>query len=106
MAFSLLAEYMMRSGARYFSVISSVQTLELDQIVNIYRFLKQEGVVSTEFDIKPIGNYHLVNVEGLLSEQGESKEPVDPNLVALFSLVISKLGPNFSEHQLEKVRLC
>ncbi len=60
-----LAEYMVRSGARYLFGCSSVQSLHLKEIVKIYRHLIDIGVTSQEFDITPKNHYHFITIDTL-----------------------------------------
>ncbi|SMF05197.1 GNAT family N-acetyltransferase [Pseudobacteriovorax antillogorgiicola] len=87
-----IAEYMTRSGAQFLFGCSSVQSLDLQEIVNIYRFLKQEGVLSDEFDICPHANYHLIKVEGMLTGKQSEPEVVDSSLIPPLLLGYIKAG--------------
>lgn len=87
-----IAEYMKRSGAKYLFGCSSVQSLDLEQIVHIYRFMEQEGVLSDEFDIQPLDDYHLVSMKGLRTSQIDSGSSVDMTLIPPLLLSYIKAG--------------
>ncbi len=61
-----IAEYMMRTGARYLFGCSSIKSLDLPSIIEIYRFLHAENAIDDKFDIKPRQNYHIIDTNGFI----------------------------------------
>ena len=60
-----LAEYIGRTQSKYLFGCSSIQTLDLKQIVQVYRFLQQETAFSDDFSIRALADYALFDVENL-----------------------------------------
>jgi putative hemolysin len=60
-----LAEYIGRTQSKYLFGCSSIQSLELKQIVDVYRYLKQESAFCDEFSIRPHQDYTIFSVESL-----------------------------------------
>lgn len=60
-----LAEYMLRTQARYLFGCSSVQSLDLKKIIKVYKQLKEMNAISQEFDIAPKNQYHFVTAHKL-----------------------------------------
>lgn len=87
-----LAEYMMRTNARYLFGCSSFQSLNLADVVTIYRFLYQQDALDQEFDISPLPAYHIIDLDGVIGLQRYSKELVDQKLIPPLLLGYIKAG--------------
>jgi len=87
-----LAEYMMRSDSRYLFGCSSIQTLDLSEIIQVYRFLYQEDAIDQEFDILPLESYNIIDLVGVISQQRFSRKKVDTYLVPPLLLGYIKAG--------------
>lgn len=77
-----LAAYTAAVGNRYLFGCSSVQSLDLRHVVQVYQYLKQTGSLDDRFTIKPVTGYSIIDEEGLLaslpgclSQEGESLLP-------------------------------
>lgn len=77
-----LAAYSAAIGNRYLFGCSSVQSLDLRHLVQVYQYLQKSGCLDDRFSIKPVSGYSIIDREGLLalllktpSEMGESLLP-------------------------------
>ncbi len=61
-----LARYIQLSGASKLFGCSSVQTLNLGEIVNLYHTLRDSGALSQEFSIEATSQYRMVDSKGIL----------------------------------------
>lgn len=81
-----LAEYIRLTQSRYLFGCSSIQTLELKQLVRIYRYLRQENALSDEFRIAPLPSYSIIDADGIIAmrpaETAASDEGIPPLLLA------------------------
>jgi putative hemolysin len=62
-----LAEYVERTACQYLFGCSSIQTLDLRDIVGIYEYLQHEGVLDNSFTIRPRPDYTILDMQGMLS---------------------------------------
>ncbi len=62
-----IAEYASRTDTRYLFGCSSVQTLDLRQLVSVYRYLHSEKALDTSFGINPLDAFKIIDMNGLLS---------------------------------------
>ena len=77
-----IAEYMKLSGARYLFGCSSVQTLNVEDVIKIYRYFKQEDILSKDLSISPLSKYNLINVDAFGSDIEDQDTPrLDGSLV-------------------------
>ena len=75
-----IAEYMMRTGARYLFGCSSVKSLDLETIIQVYRYLKSEHALDDKFDIKPRQNYHIIDTKGLIGSVSAADQTTGLNI--------------------------
>ncbi|MFW7378623.1 MAG: GNAT family N-acetyltransferase [Oligoflexus sp.] len=87
-----LAEYMMRTDAKYLFGCSSVQSLDLASIVEVYRFLFQEDALCQQFSVNPLHTFHIINLNGVIDQQRFSKDKVDMRLIPPLLLGYIKAG--------------
>ena len=71
-----ISEYVQRCGARYLFGCSSIQSLDLRQLLGIYRYLRGEGSWGTDFSVRPHPAYHVLDLEGILSVGKPDAMPV------------------------------
>lgn len=64
-----LAGYMMRSGARYLFGCSSISSLDLSELVRTYAYLKSENAVDYAYNVRPLPQYRIIDLEGIISKQ-------------------------------------
>ncbi len=62
-----LAAYTEAVGNRYLFGCSSVQSLDLRHLVQVYQFLHQSGCLDDRFPIQPVSGYSIIEREGLLA---------------------------------------
>lgn len=87
-----IAEYMMRTGARYLFGCSSVKTMDLQTIVRLYSFLRKEEALDSRFDIKPLPDYHIIDTHGLIGQNISAGERIDIRSVPPLFLGYLKAG--------------
>ncbi|HYX35239.1 MAG TPA: GNAT family N-acyltransferase [Oligoflexus sp.] len=62
-----LAAYSAAVGSRYLFGCSSVQSLDLRHLVQVYQYLHQSGCLDDRFPVQPISGYSIIDKEGLLA---------------------------------------
>lgn len=98
-----IAAYMLKSGAQRLFGCSSVQTLNLDFITKIYRFLQDQTLLSDEYNIQPKSHFQLINKESLIRETNVTRKSVDPRDIP--SLFLSYLKAGAKVHGIPAVDL-
>ncbi len=76
-----LAEYIGRTQSKYLFGCSSIQSLELKQIVDVYRYLQQESAFSDDFAIRPLKDYTIFSVESLMQIEAPSDRQLSDQLL-------------------------
>lgn len=62
-----IAEYSARTEARYLFGCSSIQTLDLRQLIAVYRYLQSEKALDPSFGVAPRDAYKIIDINGLLT---------------------------------------
>lgn len=62
-----LAAYSAAIQSRYLFGCSSVQSLDLRHLVQVYQYLYQNGCLDDRFPIQPVSGYSIIEREGLLA---------------------------------------
>lgn len=78
-----LAEYIRLTQSRFLFGCSSIQTLELKQLVRIYRYLQQENALSNEFRVAPLPAYSIIDAEGIIAMRPAETTASDEGIPAL-----------------------
>lgn len=89
-----IAEYSHRTETRYLFGCSSIQTLDLRQLVSVYRYLHGEKAFDPSFSVSPRDEYKIIDINGLLnfSRGQHGKEETSADLLPPILLAYLKAG--------------
>jgi putative hemolysin len=76
-----LAAYSAAIGSRYLFGCSSVQSLDLRHLVQVYQYLHQSACLDDHFPIHPVSGYSIIDREGLLALVMKTPSMVGENLL-------------------------
>ncbi|WP_141734755.1 GNAT family N-acetyltransferase [Oligoflexus tunisiensis] len=62
-----LAAYSAAVGSRYLFGCSSIQSLDLRHLVQVYQYLYQSGCLDDRFPVQPVSGYSIIDRDGLLA---------------------------------------
>lgn len=71
-----IAEYIKFSESKYMFGCSSIMETELERIKAITNYMKEEDLISDEFNIEPIGKYRIENLDDI-----EADPSLDPRTI-------------------------
>ncbi|NRA65445.1 MAG: GNAT family N-acetyltransferase [Pseudobacteriovorax sp.] len=75
-----LVQYLQATDAQYLFGCSSIQTLDIEKVVNAYRQLKEKDALSNEISVSPRPDYCLLDVHSL-AENDRLKPKTDEDLI-------------------------
>jgi putative hemolysin len=78
-----IASYIKFSEAKYMFGCSSIMETELSRIKSIYNYMKDDGLISDEYDIKPIGKYAIENLDEIEPDQSLDARTIKKQIPSL-----------------------
>lgn len=63
-----IAAYMDKTRSRYLFGCSSLTSLDLSEIINLYKFIQNKDAIGYQYKIHPKSNYHMVELTDILNK--------------------------------------
>ena len=70
-----IAEYLIKSKAKYMFGCCSLTNLELANVVEVYNYLHDHEGLGSEFEISVRQNYNIISLDGIISKKVDSHKP-------------------------------